>query len=147
MKTTIINHLVPGFFYGNDEVRRGSIIVRAMEEDVFHLFGVGQSSEPAQGPANIDFLSAGSRPYESRLADGGRGYVFSAEEIEALEAKIQPYLERIVGENEADAVKAEDELLEMLANLDEHEYSLDDYKAGKAPSAEIDAAPAMGMTR
>lgn len=145
MKTTIINHLVPGFFYGNDEVRRGSVVVRAMDEEVFHLFGYGQSSEPAQGPANIDFLAAGSRAYESRLTDGGRGYVFSAEEIEALEAKIQPYLERIVGENEADAEKAEDEILEMLANLDEYEYSLADHKAGKTPSVEPEPAPAMGM--
>jgi hypothetical protein len=145
MKPTIINHLVPGFFYGNDEVRRGSVVVRAMEDGVFHLFGHGQSSEPAQGPTNIDFLSAGSRPYESRLTDGGRGYVFSSEEIEALEAKIQPYLERITGENEADAVEAEDELLEMLANLDEHEYSLTDYKADLAPSTEAEAAPVMGM--
>jgi hypothetical protein len=145
MKPTVINHLVPGFFYGNDEVRRGSIVVRSMEEDVFHLFGHGQSSEPAQGPTNIDFLNAGSRPYESRLTDGGRGYVFSADEIEALEAKIQSYLERIVGENEADAVKAEDELLEMLANLDEHEYSLADYKAGLTPSAEVEATPVMGV--
>lgn len=145
MKTTIINHLVPGFFYGNDDVRRGSVVVRSMEEDVFHLYGHGQSSEPAQGPANIDFLGAGSFPYSSRLTDGGRGYVFSAEEIEALETKIQPFLERIVGDDETDALKAEDELLEMLANLDDHEFSLADYRAGKAPSAEIEAAPAMGM--
>lgn len=145
MKATITNHLVPGFFYGNDEVRRGSVIVRSMEENEFHLYGTGQSGEPAQGPSEVDYILAGGMGYKSREADEGRGYVFSAEAIEALEAKIQPFLDRIVGGNEADALKAEDEILEMLANLDEHEYSLADYKAGNAPSADAETGPAMGM--